>query len=371
MSNPARMSNPAPASSPVSLSAASGVPATSVSLLSAFTDSPQPRPPVWMMRQAGRYMWEYQAVREKASFLDICKTPELAIEVTLQPLRAFGLDASIIFSDILIPLEAMGLALEVTDAKGPQFANPVRTEADLNALRRFDPTQETAFLMDALRGMRRELAGTGVTLIGFAGAPWTLASYAMEGTSWKTGRHLKQWLYERPDLLHRLLAQLSETLVNYLCAQVDAGAQVLQLFDTWGSQCPTPYFDAFVLAYQRQVIQAVKARHPEVPVLLFVKQARDLLPRLATTGADGYSIDEWTPLSEARRVLGDQATLQGNLDSAALFLQDTERLKAMVQQVLQQGGNQRFVFNLGHGILPHTPRENVAAVVDWVKRGAR
>jgi uroporphyrinogen decarboxylase len=336
-------------------------------LLQAFTDQPLNRPAVWMMRQAGRYMHEYQAVRQKHSFLEICKTPEVAVEVTMQPITAFDFDASIIFSDILIPLEAMGLALEFTDAKGPKLPQPIQTEADLARLHSFDPSVETGFLLKALGMMRHELSGTNKALLGFAGAPWTLASYAMEGTSWKTGRHVKQWLYHRPDLLHLLLGQLSTMLIGYLSAQVHAGAQAVQLFDTWASQCPLPYYDEFVMAYQRQVITGFKAIHPTVPILLFVKQSAAVMDRLVPTGADGFSIDEWTPLDVARTRLGNGVTLQGNLDSAALFIEDDECLKAMTDKVIALGGKQRFIFNLGHGVLPHTPRENVRKVVEWVK----
>jgi uroporphyrinogen decarboxylase len=339
-------------------------------LLDTFTNHPLPRPPIWMMRQAGRYMHEYQAVRQKHSFLDICKIPEVAIEVTCQPLDAFGFDASIIFSDILIPLEAMGLDLSVTDGLGPRFSNPVRNLAEIDALQAFDPSEKTPFLAAALQGMRKETDNRGITLIGFAGAPWTLASYAVEGMSWKTGATIKAWLYEDPAAIHHLLQRITDQLIPYLRYQADAGAQVLQLFDSWGGLLPTPYYREFIHNYQAQVIAALKQSHPQVPIILFVKGSRELLPTMAQAGADALSIDELTPLRSARQQVGNAVTLQGNLDSAALFIQQPERLDALVDDVLQQGmanNGQRFIFNLGHGVLPKTPRENVRRVVERVQ----
>jgi uroporphyrinogen decarboxylase len=336
-------------------------------LLKALAGEVLERPPVWMMRQAGRYMPQYQAVRKRHTFLEICHTPEVAVEVTLQPLQAFGFDASIIFSDILIPLQAMGLELAFTDEKGPQFANPLRHTDDLRRLHAFDPYTDCDFLIKSLQMMRHELTHTGITLIGFAGAPWTLASYALEGASWKTGRFSKQWLFEQPEALHQLLQTITTMVITYCDAQINAGAQVIQLFDTWAGNVPTAYFDAFVLAYQAQVIDALKAKHPTVPVILFVKHSRGLLDKLATLRADAFSIDELTTLTTARQYFNPNTVLQGNLDSTALFLQDTHRLQALTQQVIQAGGQSHFVFNLGHGVLPQTPVENVALVVDTIK----
>jgi uroporphyrinogen decarboxylase len=316
-------------------------------------------------------MHEYQAVRQKASFLEICHTPELAVEVTLQPIDAFDMDAAIIFSDILIPLQAMGLALEVTDKHGPVFANPLKAPAELARLRPFNPAQQTPFLLSALSTLQPLMHARNKALLGFAGCPWTLATYALEGTSWKTGKATKQWLYGAPDALHALLALLSAQLIDYLCAQLEAGADAVQLFDTWAANIPSPYYEAFVFNYQQQVIEGVKQRHPDAPVILFVKQSRGLWPWLAKTKADVVSVDEWTPLDEARQAMAQggapNAILQGNLDSSLLFLEDTACLKNHVTTMLQQGGKQRYIANLGHGVLPQTPRDNVARFVDWVK----
>jgi uroporphyrinogen decarboxylase len=337
-------------------------------LLKALAGEPLERPPVWFMRQAGRYMHEYQTVRQRASFLEICKTPDIAIEVTLQPLKAFGFDASIIFSDILIPLEAMGLHLEVTDAKGPQFADPLRHNDDLKRFHSFDPAEATPFLQQALQGMRYELQETGITLIGFAGAPWTLASYAVEGTSWKTGTHLKRWIMEDPKAMHGLMQQITLQIEAYLRFQADAGAQVLMLFDTWAGQCPEPWYNEWIQPYHTQLVQALKASHPQVPVILFAKQARNRLVPMKATGAACVGVDEMLSMAEARKLLGAGTVLQGNLDSSALFIKQPDVLKALVKQTLQEAGPSHHIFNLGHGVLPQTPRENVALVVEWVRQ---
>jgi uroporphyrinogen decarboxylase len=336
-------------------------------LLQVFQGKPMPRPPVWMMRQAGRYMHEYQAVRKHYSFLEICKTPEVAVEVTLQPLRAFGFDASIIFSDILIPLEAMGLELSFTDSHGPAFANPLRSASDIARFQPVDVAEHCEFLAQALRMMRHELTDTGIALIGFAGAPWTLASYALEGRSWKTGRYSKALLLENPTQLHTILQRITDMIVPYLCYQVEAGAQVLQVFDTWGGLVPSRYLQEFVLEYQEQVIRRVKAQHPHIPIVLFMKNSRGVLEQMKASQADALSIDDLTPMQEARQQLGQQRVLQGNLDSTFLFANNPTALVEETQRILREGGNQHFIFNLGHGVLPQTPREHVKLVVDTVQ----
>jgi uroporphyrinogen decarboxylase len=343
-------------------------------LLKALRGKPCERPPVWLMRQAGRYMHEYQAVRQRASFLAICKTPELAVEVTLQPIDAFDMDAAIVFSDILIPLEAMGLALEVTDAKGPVFTNPLRSPEALSRLQRFDPNEATPFLADALRTLQPLMHQRNKALLGFVGCPWTLATYAIEGTSWKTGQATKQWLYAAPEALHQLLGLLTEQLIVYANAQLAAGADAIQLFDTWAAQVPGPYYEAVVFQYQQRLIEGIKAQHPTAPVILFVKQSRGLWPWLVRTHADALSVDEWTPLHEARahtQAAGaDHLVLQGNLDSSLLFVEDTALFDGYVNAMLRQGGHQRYVANLGHGVLPKTPRANVERFVNLVKQSA-
>jgi uroporphyrinogen decarboxylase len=215
--------------------------------------------------------------------------------------------------------------------------------------------------------MRHELTDTGITLIGFAGAPWTLASYAIEGRSWKTGHHTKAMLYERPDLLHQILQRITDMLIPYLAMQIEAGAQVIQLFDTWGGLVPTPYLDNFVYAYQEQVIRRLKVLHPTVPVILFMKNSRGCLQHFQSSQADAISIDDLTPITEARTILGPEKTLQGNLDSSILFCKNQQVIEKETQKILQAGGTDRFIFNLGHGVLPGTPRDHVRHVVDTVK----
>lgn len=341
-------------------------------LLRACRGEKLDRPPVWMMRQAGRYLSEYHDVRNQTSFLGLCKTPDLAVEVSLQPWRRFGLDAVIVFSDILIPLEAMGMTLVFEEGVGPRFPHPLKSPVDLKTLKPFDPLSETGFLMTALQTLRHELANSPETaLIGFAGAPWTLATYMIEGESWKSGQHVYQWLYHDPKALHQLLQMLADMLIPYLSAQIDAGAHVVQLFDTWAGMVPTEQYREFVLPYQKQVIDGVRALHPETPILLFVKRSRGLLPLVLEAGPDVVSLDEMTPLPEARKILGRNVVIQGNLDSYALLMETPDALQHRVEKMLADGGRQNYIFNLGHGVLPKTPVENVARVVETVKNRGR
>lgn len=326
------------------------------------------RPPVWLMRQAGRYMPEYLAMRQKYSFLELCKTPDAAVEVTMQPIRAFGMDAAIIFSDILIPPEAMGMEVVFGDG-GPQFPNPLRTPADIERLSIPDPNEKTGFVLEILRQMRQELtAYPDTALIGFAGAPWTLATYMIEGGGSRNFTHIKTLMYESPALLHRLLDKLSQVIVLYLNAQIEAGAQAVQLFDTWGGILGEAEYREFILPYHQQIISQL--HRDQAPVILFVNHSRGLLPLLAEAGPDVVSIDTTTSLQDARELVGSGFALQGNLDSNALFV-SPDALKPLVQETLRQGGKQGYIFNLGHGILPKTPVENVRLLVQWVKESAQ
>ncbi len=319
------------------------------------------RPPVWLMRQAGRYMAEYQAIRGKTNFLTLCKTPDLAVEVSLQPYRAFGMDAVIMFSDILIPPEAMGLPLEFNE-KGPVLPEPLKTPADLKRLHIPDPQTETPFVLEILRTLRAELPPE-VALLGFAGAPWTLAAYMIEGGVSKNYTQLKQWMHNEPEALHRLLGMLTETVTVYLQAQVAAGAQVVQLFDTWAGIVPASVYREWILPYERQIIQAIPA-----PVTLYVNGSAHLLADMATSGAAIISVDWLTPLDEARRLVGPGPVLQGNLDPNTLFARP-EVLKPQVQQMVETGMAQGpYIANLGHGVLPKTPVENVRLFVDTVQQ---
>lgn len=325
------------------------------------------RPPVWLMRQAGRYMPEYRAIREKVSFLELCKSPDLAAEVSLQPFKAFGMDGVIMFSDILIPPEAMGMEVVFGDG-GPSFPNPIQNAADVDRLIIPDPVEKTGFVMDILRKLRSELASSPeTTLIGFAGSPWTLATYMIEGGGSKQFAKIKGMMYSAPDVLHRLLGKLAETVTLYLNAQIEAGAQVVQLFDTWGGILSEEEYRRFILPYHKQIIDGLSRE--QAPVILYVNNSRGLLPLMAEAGPDVISVDPLTSISSARDIVGPRFALQGNLDPTALFA-SPEVLKPMVQSLIREGGNQGYIFNLGHGILPPTPVDNVRLLVDLVKESA-
>lgn len=320
------------------------------------------------MRQAGRYLPEYREVRSKVTFLELCKTPDLAAEVTLQPIRRFGFDAAILFSDLLIPLEAMGLDVVFTEA-GPSLPNPVRGAEGLERLGLFDPWERTPFVLETIRLVQGRLAGT--PLIGFAGAPFTTATYAIEG---KTGKHFietKKLFHRDPATAHSLLGLIEAATRAYLLAQVAAGAQAIQIFDSWVGVVSPEEWDEFVCGPTRSLIAAIKATG--VPVIYFPNGATTLLERIARVGADVYSIDWRLPLGEARSRLAAGAVapfaVQGNLDPA-LLLGSEDRLRAQVGKIVEQGGGKGHVFNLGHGIYPETPIANVEALVRAVRGAA-
>lgn len=325
------------------------------------------RPPVWLMRQAGRYMPEYRAIREKVSFLELCKHPELAAEVSLQPYHAFGTDAVIMFSDILIPPEAMGMEVVFGDG-GPTFPHPLQSAADVDRLIVPDPIEETGFVMRLLRQLRGALVHDPQTaLIGFAGSPWTLATYMVEGGGSRNFAKIKGLMYENPALLHRLLGKLSETITLYLNAQIEAGAQAVQLFDTWGGILPEVDYRRFILPYHQQILSSLNRE--SAPAILYVNNSRGLLPLMAEANPDVISVDPLTSISAARDILGERFALQGNLDPIALFGSPAV-LEAQVKSMIREGGNQGYIFNLGHGILPPTPVENVRLLVNLVKESA-
>ncbi|MBI3778316.1 MAG: uroporphyrinogen decarboxylase [Gammaproteobacteria bacterium] len=337
-------------------------------LLRALLRQPVDVTPVWIMRQAGRYLPEYRAVREKAGdFKTLCTTPELACEVTLQPLRRFSLDAAILFSDILTIPDAMGLGLYFTEGEGPQFRKPVRTAADVAALSVPDPERELKYVMDAVRLIRRELHGQ-VPLIGFAGSPWTLATYMIEGGGSRDFGPTKCMMFDQPALMHRLLEVLARAVTAYLNAQVAAGAQALMLFDTWGGVLTPRDYREFSLRYMEQIVRGLTREHEgrRVPVILFTKNGGQWLEALAASGADALGIDWTTDLNDARARAGDRVALQGNMDPSILYA-SPERIRREVDTVLASyGQGSGLVFNLGHGIHPHVDPEKVAVVVDAV-----
>lgn len=330
-------------------------------LLRALRRQPVERTPVWIMRQAGRYLPEYRAVREKVDFLTLCKTPDLAAEVTLQPVDILDVDAAIIFSDILIPVEAMGMDLELGDA-GPKFHNPVRSAADVERLHVPDPESETGFVGESIRRTVKALDGR-VPLFGFCGAPFTLAAYMIEGGGTKTFLAAKRFLYEQPKAARRLFDLLTETLIAYLKAQVRAGASALQIFDSWGGELGPADFDEWSAPYLKRIIEGVRGEG--APIILFGTGCSTLLERFKAAGPDCVGLDWRIDLDVARARLGPEVAVQGNLDPCALFL-PPEALEARVKDILRRGGGTGHVFNLGHGILPPTPPEAAKRLVQLV-----
>ena len=336
--------------------------------LRALAKQPVSHTPVWLMRQAGRYLPEYRAVRARAGgFLDLCKNTELATEVTLQPIERFGLDAAILFSDILTVPDAMGLGLYFAEGEGPKFAHPLQNEADIAALQVPDMAK-LRYVFDAVSSIRRALNGR-VPLIGFAGSPFTLACYMVEGGGSKEFRQIKTLLYRRPELLHHILNITAQAVTAYLNEQIAAGAQAVQIFDTWGGLLSDAAFPEFSLAYMRQIISSLTREHEgrRVPVILFTKGGGQWLELMAESGADALGLDWTVNLGQARQRVGSQVVLQGNFDPAALF-GTPESVRAEVRRILHSyGEGNGHVFNLGHGISQHTDPENVKALVDAVR----
>lgn len=315
------------------------------------------------MRQAGRYLPEYRASRARAGdFLTLCKTPELACEVTLQPLARFPLDAAIVFSDILTIPDAMGLGLSLVEGVGPRFANPVRTSADVGRLGEPDPESDLAYVGDAIRLIKRELNGS-VPLIGFCGSPWTLATYMIEGGSGHDFKLIKQMLYAEPALLHQLLELLAKSSSSYLLAQIAAGADAVMIFDTWGGVLSTPAFRAFSLNYIEQIITAVNGT---VPTIVFTKGGGQWLDSIADIGCSAVGLDWTTDIAKARTRIGARVALQGNMDPAILRAGPAAIVDEATAIVEAFGAHPGHVFNLGHGITPDIDPENVAVLVDTV-----
>jgi len=324
-----------------------------------------PRPPMWMMRQAGRYLPEYREIRQRVSFLELCKNPALAAEVTLQPIRRFGFDAAIMFSDLLVPLEAMGLAVEFTE-QGPRLPAPVRTPDDLARVHEFDPTRETSFVLETIRLARDKLGET--PLIGFAGAPFTVATYAIEGKTAKAFTETKKLFYRHPQAARELLARLSRATLRYLKAQIEAGAAAVQVFDSWLGVISVDDWNELVFEPTRALIAGLRATG--VPVIYFGNGATTILDRISTLGANVYGIDWRLPIDEARARLASTSAMpfavQGNLDPAVL-LGPASEVERRTADVVARGGHRGHVFNLGHGITPETPIENVEVMVKTVR----
>jgi uroporphyrinogen decarboxylase len=338
--------------------------------LRALLKQPVDRTPVWMMRQAGRYLPEYRATRAQAGdFMSLCKNAELACEVTMQPLRRFPIDAAILFSDILTIPDAMGLGLYFETGEGPRFTNPIRSADQVKNLPIPDPEQELRYVMDAVRTIRKELNGE-VPLIGFSGSPWTLAVYMVEGSGTKTFSKVKGMMYSEPALMHELLDKTADSVTSYLNAQIAAGAQAVQIFDTWGGVLTPRDYEEFSLRYMRKIVEGLTRENEgrKVPVTLFTKNGGQWLEAMAATGCDALGLDWTINIAEAKKRVGDKVALQGNMDPAMLYA-TPERIRQEVETILSDFGQEQtgHVFNLGHGITPDVSPENAGAFFNAVK----
>ena len=334
-------------------------------LLKVLNGEQTSRPPVWMMRQAGRYLPEYMKLREKYGFFERCQTPELACEITLQPIDIVGVDAAILFSDILVVPQAMGLEVQLIESKGPVLPDPIKTAADMHRIRVPDVNETLQYVFDAIQLIKKELNGR-VPLIGFAGAPWTILCYMVQGKGSKTFDEAKAFCYAQPELAHQLLQMITDTTIAYLKAQVKAGADTVQVFDSWGGLLGKEDFENISLQYIRQIVAALK---DEVPVIVFAKGAWHSLESMAATGAKGLGIDWCIPAHLARQFAGNNVVLQGNFDPAKL-LSPIPVIKKEVKAMLDAFGNKAHIANLGHGILPNVPVDHAKAFVDTVKEYA-
>lgn len=336
--------------------------------LKALLREPVDMTPVWMMRQAGRYLPEYRATRKKAgSFMDLCMNPELACEVTLQPLERYALDAAILFSDILTIPDAMGLQLRFVQGEGPVFDKPVRSAADVKALGVPDPEVDLKYVMDAVRTIRRELNGR-VPLIGFSGSPWTLATYMVEGGSTKEFGKVKAMMFDEPQLMHQMLSVIAESVTSYLNAQIQAGAQAVMIFDTWGGVLTPRDYQEFSLHYMQLIVSKLIREYDgrKVPVILFSKGASNWLEAMADTGCDALGVDWTLDLADARARVGDKVALQGNMDPSILYAKH-QRIEQEVKTILESyGPGNGHVFNLGHGIHQHIDPEHVTTFINSV-----
>ncbi len=333
----------------------------------ALRREPTERTPIWLMRQAGRYLPEYRATRARAgSFLDLAGNPEMACEVTLQPIERYGFDASILFSDILILPHAMGLGLGFVAGEGPFFERPIQGPADIKALPMPDPNDDTGYVMEAVRLIRAGLPEQ-TPLIGFAGSPWTVATYMIEGRSSKDFARAKQLLLAEPEAAHDLMNHLADATAAYLTAQVEAGADALMLFDSWGGVLSPRLYREFSLASQQRIVDQVRSKHPAIPIILFGKGCGQHLELLADTGCEGLGVDWTMDLSEARARVGHRVALQGNLDPAVM-LTTPEIVASEARRVLDSfGDGPGHIFNLGHGITPGVDPENVSVLVETVR----
>ena len=337
-------------------------------MLRAARCEPTERTPVWIMRQAGRYLPEYRALRAEDAFFTVVRTPELAAEITLQPLERFPLDAAIIFSDILVVPQVMGLEVEMVKGKGPHFPDPLNAPDDLRTLREPDVQADLGYVLEALTLTRQQLAGR-VPLIGFCGAPWTLMAYMIEGSGSKTFQKSKAWLYRYPEASHQLLQRITEVLIDYLNAQIDAGAQLVQVFDSWAGLLSPEAFEVFCLPYLRHIATGVAAAHPEVPKIVFAKGAHYALEALGQSGYEVVGLDWTMDPRRARQQVGTGIALQGNLDPCVLYAEPAT-IRSEVQHMLDAFGPIGHIANLGHGMHPTHDPEHARAFIEAVQEGS-
>jgi uroporphyrinogen decarboxylase len=335
-------------------------------LLRAARGEEVDRPPVWMMRQAGRYMKAYRDLREKyPSFRERSEISEVAIEVSLQPWKAFQPDGVILFSDIVTPLPGLGIDMDIAEGKGPIIHSPIRTSEQVHSLRQLEPAKSLPFIKEILQALRQEV-GNKATVLGFVGAPWTLAAYAVEGKGSKTYSIIKGMAFSNPTILHQLLEKLADAIAVYVRYQIDCGAQVVQMFDSWAGQLSPQDYETFALPYQQRVFQQVKQTHPDTPLILLVAESAGLLERMARSGADLISVDWTVDMADARARLGDKIGVQGNLDPGVLF-GSQEFIRDRIYDTVKKAGNRGHILNLGHGVLPETPEDNVRFFFETAK----
>lgn len=335
-------------------------------LLRAAKGEILPRPPVWMMRQAGRYMQIYRELRDKyPSFRERSENADLAIEISLQPWRAFQPDGVIMFSDILTPLAGIGIPFDIIESKGPIIDSPIRTQAQVDQLNPLDPDQSLPFIKTILKTLRQEV-GNKSTVLGFVGAPWTLAAYAVEGKGSKSYSVIKGMAFSEPSVLHQFLDKLADMIATYVRYQIDCGAQVVQMFDSWAGQLTPQDYDVFALPYQQKVVRLVKETHPDTPLILYISGSAGVLERMAKSGVDIISVDWTVDMAEARQRLGKSMMVQGNIDPGVLF-GSQPFIRERIIDTIRKAGNQGHILNLGHGVLVGTPEDNVRFFFETAK----
>jgi uroporphyrinogen decarboxylase len=325
------------------------------------------RPPVWMMRQAGRYMKAYRDLRDKyPSFRDRSEKAEIAIEVSLQPWRAFQPDGVILFSDILTPLPGLGIPFDIIESKGPIIEPPIRSQEQIDKLHPLEPEESLPFIREILQTLRREV-GNKAAVLGFVGAPWTLAAYAIEGKSSKNYSIIKGMAFSEPTMLHQFLGKLADAIAVYARYQIDCGAQVVQMFDSWAGQLSPQDYETFALPYQQQVVRQVKETHPDTPLILYISGSAGVLERMGQSGVDIVSVDWTVDMAEARQRLGSDVKVQGNMDPGVLF-GSQDFIRDRILDNIRKAGNRGHIFNLGHGVLPGTPEDNVRFFFETAKQ---